>query len=374
MRVMFVVTGLLVGGAEMALFNLLARMDRQRYELHVISLAGAGPVGDRILALGVAVTVLDFRRRPLASSLALLRVMRRWHPDIVQTWMYHGDVIGGVAARLAGVGTIVWSIHNTLLDAAAPVSTRAMVWLGARLSALVPAAVVSCSRMGKDVHQAIGYAPDRFRIIGNGVDLNVFKPDPGARTAVRAELTLPVDARIVLHVARFHPQKDHATLLRAACETLQQSSDVWFVLAGKGVDRTNPALVEVAAHKRFRLLGLRHDTPRLMAAADVLVLSSMAEAFPVVLAEAMACGTPCVATEAGDSRLIVGRLGATVPIGDASALAGAMTRVLGLSDDATERLRNDTRQYAQRTFDICGVARQYEALYEELWAKHHSPT
>jgi len=370
-RLLFISTGLGVGGAEISLLNLVQNLDRDRFEPHVVSLTDRGPIGTRLAGLGVPVVALDLARRPLAGVVDLVRLLRRVKPDVVQTWMYHADLLGGVFARLAGAPRVAWGVRNGELRAGVDRrSTIVVARLCAWLSAFIPRAIVSCSHTARDIHRALGYRSQRFVVIANGFDLSQFKPDASAADALRAELGLPRESAIVLHVARLHPHKNHHGLLRAAAMVRRQRPDVHFVLVGEGVANDTVALTEMITAQGLQAgvhrLGLRADAARLMAASDVLVLCSTTEAFPRVLGEALACGTPCVSTDVGDARDIVGECGRIVPPGRDEALAAALLELLGLPAPQRQELSQRARARAEASLDIRRVAREYEALYLSL--------
>ncbi len=369
----FVITGLGTGGAEMMLLKLLERIDRSRFDVHVISLATLGDIGPHIQALGIGVEALGMRGG-LPSPLRFLRLVRRLRalrPDVVQTWMYHADLLGGLAARWTGLRRVVWGIRNTNLDSdKTKWTTRAVVRLCSGLSTRLPVRIVSCSDAAVRVHAALGYDAGKMRVIPNGFDLSRFVPDAPMRTAVRAELGLAGDAPLVGMVARYDPMKNHAGFIQAAAAIRQQVPAACFVMVGLGVDAANPALAGAIAAADLggsvRLLGQRRDIARLMAALDVLALPSHGEAFPNVLGEAMACGVPCVTTDVGDAAYIVGATDQVVPPGDMAALADRIVRLLGLEPSAFEQLRRDARARVDALFEIGRVVRQYEDLYAEL--------
>jgi glycosyltransferase involved in cell wall biosynthesis len=370
-RLLFISTGLGIGGAEISLFHILQHLDRTRFGLRVVSLTGPGDIGPKIEALGIPVLSLDLARRPLADLWRLRGLVRDFEPQLVQTWMYHADLLGGLVARLAGVRHVVWGIRNTHLDRrASSRATRAIAWLCARMSAWLPRAIVSCSHAAREVHRRIGYRSDRFVVIRNGFDLVRFRPDPGCRASVRTELGLPTDAPLVIHVGRFHTDKNHTGLIAAAAVVARRLPQVHFVLVGGDVDEHNRQLTAAVDANylggRVHMLGLRHDTARLIAASDVLCLPSRTEAFSRVLGEALACGVPCVASDVGDSRAVVGDCGRIVAPGDMQALAQALVEVLGLPESERTALRERARARAVEEFDIAQVAREYETFYLSL--------
>lgn len=374
MKVTFIITSLSTGGAEMMLHKLLQNMDCSRFESVVISLISKGEIGPRIEALGIPVYTMGMNPR-LPNPLVLwrlARLLRQLRPDVVHTWMYHADLIGGLAARLAGCRRVIWCIrHSNLSKTQNKRSTLAVVALCARLSRWLPALILSCSQRASVVHAAVGYAAAKMQLIPNGFDLARFTPNADARASVRAELGLPAHALLVGVVARFDVQKNHLGFVQAAAQVLARLPQVHFVLAGTGVDAANAALGSaIAPHQglaaHMHLLGRCDDVPRLMAALDVLASPSHGEAFPNVLGEAMACGVPCVVTDAGDSVEIVGSTGRVVAVADMAALAQQLQELLTLPVDARARLGQQARARVKANYDIRHVTALYQAVYERV--------
>jgi glycosyltransferase involved in cell wall biosynthesis len=376
MRIVFIITGLSTGGAEMMLFKVLERLDRTRFKPYVISLTTSGELAPRIEAL--AVPVHGMGMKPGWSSLSgffrLVQLLKRLNPDVVHTWMYHADLLGGLAARLAGVPALAWCIRNSNLDKdKTRFSTRAIVGICARLSKRLPTCILSCSENARQVHVVRGYAAEKMVVVPNGFDLGRFKPDPAARRRLRAELRIAEQAQLVGLIGRFDPQKNHAGFCAAAGVLHRRLPQVHFVLAGQGIDTDNVALMQSITQAgvlaNMHLLGLRNDMPELMAALDVLSSSSSyGEAFPNVLGEAMACGVPCVVTDVGDSAYIVGATGRVVTAGDMVGLAAALEELLALSPSEKAALGEQARSRVAEHFEIGGVVRRYEEFYDGLLA------
>ena len=377
LRLVHVITGLELGGAEVMLYELLNATDPRRFQSAVISLSAPGPLQPRIEALGVPVHSLGMPggRPSLSALIRLGRRLRALRPDLVQTWMYHADLLGGMAARLATPAPVVWGLHNSNLDPRTTKwTTRATVWSSARLSRLVPRRILSCSQVAMRVHRDLGYDAGRMVVIPNGFDLGRFQPNRGHYAAVRAELGVAPDAALVGLVGRWHPQKDHRNFIDAAARIARHRPNTWFVLAGTDVVDTNPELHarirETGVAERFRLLGTRSDMPRLTAAFDLAVTSSKSgEAFPLVIGEAMACGVPCVVTDVGDSALLVGATGRVVPPGDPAALAAAIESLLALSGEQRRVLGAAARARIRADYAVAVIAERYQSLYRALIAE-----
>lgn len=371
MKTLHIITGLDDGGAEAVLYRLCLHDKASRH--HVVSLMDAGKYGPLLEQAGVAVTCLNMKRGRVSVGALwrLWRLIRHTRPDVVQTWMYHADLLGGVVARLAGQRNIIWGIHHTTLDPEqSPRSTIAVARLCARLSRLVPRAIVCCAERARAVHAALGYDAARMRVIPNGYDLSVFHPDPQAGAALRADLDIAPDQPLIGFVARYDPLKDHATLLQALAVLKNAGRAPCCLLIGTGLDAGNAPLTAQIAHLglegHIRLLGRRNDIPAVMNALDLHVLSSSSEAFPNVLAEAMACDTPCVTTDVGDAALIVGETGWVVPPGNPAALADAIDQALAERETpAWEARRNAARNRIEAYFTIGQMVNSYRAVWAD---------
>ena len=372
MKLVCIITATDVGGAQTMLHNVVTRLS-PAFKPHVVSMTHTGTVGHNLRALGIPVESLDMRPgmpNPVAL-IRLIRHLRRLKPDVVHTWMYHADLMGGVAARLAGVSALAWCIrHSNLAAANNRPQTLAVVRVNAILSHRVPDRILCCSEAARNNHVAFGYAPDKMVVVPNGFDITYFKPDPNARLSVRAELGLPLDMPLVGLIGRWEPQKNHAGFFSAAAALHLKRPDVHFLLAGQGVDSSNQILEKTVAANGLvsvtHLLGQRHDAPRLIAALDVLASSSHGEAFPNVLGEAMASGVPCAVTDVGDSSYIVGDTGRVVRSGDMEGLAQAIDSLLEMPAEAARTLGARARARVVEHFEIGKIVRRYEAFYEEL--------
>jgi glycosyltransferase involved in cell wall biosynthesis len=378
LRIAFVTTSLGRGGAEAALVRLLERLPAG-WPVGVVSLTGRGIHAEAIERLGIPVHDLGLRspREALPALPRLVRCLRRLQPAIVQTWMYHADLLGGIAAWLAGVPHTVWSLHHAdLKPATNPRRTLAVVRACAILSRFLPDRIVSCSAAGVDVHSAAGYRRERFTVIPNGVDSEVYRPDPQARASLVRELGIDATAPLVGLVARDHPHKNVAGFIAAAGRVHRRRADVVFLVAGTGLDEDHAGCAAAARAAGLghgiRFLGPRDDMPRLMAALDMLAVSSVAEAFPLVLIEAMACAIPCVTTDVGDAARIVGDPDGVVPAGDDDLLADAILRMLDLDPDARRAIGAAARGRAIALYDLRTTVGRYASLYREVATGGHS--
>jgi len=370
MRVVHLITSLAADGAQVMLYKLLLGMDRATFTPLVVSLTDAGVLGESIQKLGVPVRTLGLRAG-LPTPLALWRLrreVRQFEPDLVQGWMYHGNV----AALLARVFLtekvpVLWnirhSLHNITLEKR---STAALIRLGARLSQK-PTHIIYNAHVSAIQHEQWGYRPEKRAVIPNGFDTQRFIPSSHARLQIRAELALPASTFLIGLIGRYHPLKDHANFLRAGASLRQVFPEVHLLCAGRNVDGENTALMGLVQRlglcTHAHLLGERRDIPSLMAALDVLTVSSSAEAFPNVIGEAMACGVPCVVTDVGDSASIVGETGRVVPPNNPKSIAEAWRELIEIGPDERQRLGAAARQRIQEQYSLPAIATRYAGLY-----------
>ena len=372
MNVVHVITGLGNGGAEGALFRLVTSDTRYRHE--VVSLTDKGLFGPRLEARGIPVHCLEMPRGRLTfrGVIRLYRLLRARRSAVVQTWMYHADLLGGVIGRLAGCRNIVWGIRASDAHEHSPGRmARLVVLCGAWLSRVVPRRIVYASHSGARVHTAAGYASDRVSIIPNGFDARCLHSDPSLRRTQRSHWNVQQSIAILGTVARWDPLKDHATLAAALrfLSELAYQFDWLAVWVGPGMTKDNAELVTLLQHygleKKVILHGPSIDIPMIMSAIDIHVLSSSSEAFPNVLAEAMACGTPCVATDVGDARHIVADTGWIVPLRDPGALSASIRTALAAMTDREEWAKRQAKCIA-RTASKFGLSAMVTA-YHDVW-------
>ena len=374
-KIMHIITTLGPAGAENMLCGIAAGMDGTRFKNEIVSLTGILDLAEKMQAIGVRVRALNMKKG-IPNPLLVLRLaqwMRQTKPDTIHTWMYHANLVGTLAAQLAGNVPLVWGIHHSVLDPR--VDKRRTMFVNracAVLSKRWPSRIICCSEASLRIHKELGYATEKLEVIPNGFSLERVRPDPAARASVRLELGLPKDALILGMAARFHPHKDHRNFLRAAARLHRQMPGVHFLLCGLNITWENVQLAgwieEAGLRSNCHLLGVRDDMPRLFAAIDIATTSSANEAFPVAIGEAMACGTPCVVTNVGDSALIVGHTGEVVPPGNPDALARSWQRLLEAGPELRQQLGMAARRRVAEHFALPRIVERYQALYEQLAA------
>ena len=359
-RVLHVITGLCIGGAEANLVSLATREQNRFRPLAVAAMVGEGPNRKLLEAAGVPVTDLGMARgsaNPM-GLVRLARLIRRTRPAIVQSWMYHADLVSLLALWISGrrkTTRLVWGLRCSNMDTSRYPWRLAATIRACRILSRFPAAVIANSEAGIAAHRAIGYRPKRFIHIDNGIDNNRFHPDPQARRDVRDSLDIEENTILVAIVGRVDPMKGHEVFL----QVLDRLDGVCALAIGKGTE-------SLPGHPRLYRLGMRDDVPRLLAACDMLVTASLfGEGFPNTVGEAMSCGVPVAATDVGDTRRIVGETGIVVSPGNVDALTTAMETLV---DDAGRRKRFGlkARQRIEQHFSLDRMIEAYSKAYRSL--------
>ena len=361
-----VITGLNVGGAERALSALLTGGLQDRVSNRVISLMDEGHYGPLLREADIDVRCLGMKRGfPTPPVFGRLRQALRAAPqDILQGWMYHGNLAASVGARLAsGQPAVAWNVRTSMDDPSLfGRSTRAIVGLGARMSGGVDAIVYNSARSRRQ-HHDLGYNATRDLVIPNGFDLDLWRHGPEARAQARAELGLPGDALVAGFVGRGAPVKDVPTLLRAFAQVRASLPDATLVCVGRDVDRQRPANVPADG---VLFLGQRADVVQLLPALDVFCMSSRVEGFPNVVGEAMACGIPCVTTDVGDAGDIVGDTGWIVPPGTPSDFARALEAAIREPAEMRNKRGLAARDRIQTHYSLPAIVDRYAELYQKI--------
>jgi glycosyltransferase involved in cell wall biosynthesis len=357
----------------MMLYKLLSRMDRRRFDNVVVVFVDIGPIGSLLRQEGIPVYPLDMKSGSLSlpAFFRVLGIIRRERPAVLQSWGHAANLVAALAGILLGIRNVVWNIRGSKLAAKECSRATALARASCARLSRIPRLVLSNSEVGLGEHLAIGYRPRQSLIIPNGFDTELFKPDQTARQGIREELGFPDGVPVIGMIARFHPMKDHATFLAASEILVRTKPDTHFILCGIDITSDNRFLDEILAKHSSRenvhLLGERRDVPQLLNAMDIFALSSYSEGFPNVVGEAMACGVPCVVTDAaGDAPMIVGETGVIVPPKDPGALAQAWEAMVAMDSKARQRLGRRARERVQCYYNLPHIVEEYQRLYESL--------
>ncbi|MBL0768207.1 glycosyltransferase [Sphingopyxis sp. XHP0097] len=371
-HVLHIITGLGTGGAERSLFNLVTSNLDNRFTHDVVSLAGMGHYGPILLERGISVEAFGMKGAVglPAALFGVRRVVRRTRPDIVQGWMPHGNVIASMAASMAGrrVG-LAWNVRQSLYDLRA--EKRATRWMirGLKAKSARPDAIIYNSNQARAHHEAMGFSARRGIVIPNGFDTERWKPDARCRAALRTKLGIGDDVPLAGFVGRFHALKDVPTFMAACAIAMVENPQLHVVMIGDGLTRNTIALQPHFADlpaQRFFALGPRDDIEAILPGMDFFCLSSVSEAFPNVIGEAMASGLPCVATDVGDCARLLDGNGRIVPRGDAAEMAVAITDLARMSVARRAEIGKAARARIEASYSLRATVAAYMQLYDSM--------
>lgn len=366
-KITHIITGLNMGGAETMLYKLLKHIDKNRFDANVISMMDEGIYGEKIRELGFEVISLNMKQgRPSIKGIKKAKKNIK-DTEVIQTWMYHADLFGYMLFKFSKARKLIWGIRRSNLDPNLNKrSTILVAKINSKLSKKVDT-VVSCSIKAKEVHKEFGYFDENLLVIPNGFELNQFSPDAEAKPKVSKLIGRKSDIPYIAHVGRWNILKDYQNFIKALNKVNQKGIKFHAILVGTNIDNNNQELMDLVKKydliNNVSLLGRREDIPVIMSGADVFISSSSGEGFPNVIGEAMACETPCVVTDVGDSAYIVGNTGKVVPSKNSYALSKGIIDLLNLSNKEREHLGSLARQRVIDNFDIHQVTMQYEELY-----------
>lgn len=375
MRILHIITGLGNGGAESVLFRLISS-SQGTHQHGVISLIDEGYYGALLRERGAEVTTLHMNKplNLLTSASHLKKAVRDFHPDIVQTWMYHANYFGGILTKKVTDAPLIWGLRHANLKN----DKWTTKWISHRCSRRsynLPDKIIYCAYSSADYHLEHGYDPSKTIVIGNGYDLSTLKSDALMRQWMRKEFEIKDDDILIGFIARWDPAKDHQNLLSALQILKRKGMTFKCLLVGPNMSPENSNLVKLIRNTGLSgivdLAGPRRDIAYILNGLDLHVLSSKNEAFPNVVAESMACGTPCVATDVGDAARIVDRPEWIVPSGAPNQLAEAVIRALKtIEQDGRDVVGEQCRRHIAENFSLDLMIKKYHDTWLDLHEHH----
>ena len=371
MRILHIITSLGDGGAEKTLYKICKYNTSNEHV--VICLAGPGKYFPLLKKLGVDTYCLSINIFTIfIKFFSLLKILKSYKPDIVQTWLIHADFIGGVAAKLCGVKNIIWNIRYTDLKfGKSKLTSIIIVKILSYISFLIPISIILNSKKAKKIYANKGFDKRKFVFISNGYDLSILKPDRLQREIFRKKLKIKKNVILIGNIARYDPKKDHANLIRAISLLKLKNHNFLFILVGRKVSKHNKELNSLI--KKFqlsdkvKLIGQSKNIVQILNGIDIYVQSSsFGEGFPNVIAEAMSCGIPCVVTDVGDSSYIVGKTGYSIPPCDPKILAKTIEKAINqIGTKQWNKKKYESRLRIKNNFNIKKMINNYN----NLWAK-----
>lgn len=367
MRIVHVIIGLGVGGAELMLKRLIEGVDgNDRMEHSVISLTELGPVGQKLREQGVDVKVLGMRNAlSIPKTFFRLRVeLKNIKPDIVQTWMYLADILGGLAAKSLKINNIVWNVRNTNFGLNG-LSHIVLIKVSSFLSKFIPKKIIYVSYSAKNSHEKVGYASEKSIVIYNGFDTKKYCYKAENRNKLRKEFQFKSTDLVFCSVGRYATSKDHLNIVKAAKIAVKSNKNIRILMIGLNVDNNNSTLMEAIGEdiNYFYLAGQRNDISSVFSGVDAFCLHSITEGFPNVLGEAMSSSLPCITTRAGDAEIILNNENYTVDIKDETNLAEKIITMSLLPLDERIKMGNRNRTLVLNNYSLNHVLEKYDNLY-----------
>lgn len=363
-KITYLTTGLTLGGAEIQLTRIAIGMQQRGWETDVVSMLPPVDLMDELQEAGVTVSSLDMS--PIPNPLAILKLgrkLRRHGTVILHSHMAKANLLGRIAGRVAGVPVQISTAHNI-------VEGGRWLELAYRLTDRLADVTTNVSHRAIDRYVSIkAVSPSRAMLMYNGLDTTRFGRDEQIRDIYRDKLDLG-DRFCWLAVGRLAPGKDYPNMLRAFRQVVDAEPGMRLLIVGRGPMKAEiEQLVEkFGLSSDVSLLGERKDVAALMCAADGYLMSSAWEGAPMVLLEASASGLPVVATDAGGNAELVrnDETGIIVEPADDTALAQAMTRIAGMSENDRRAMGDAGRAFVEREFSLPIVLDRWEDLYKTL--------
>jgi len=368
MKVAHLITSLGLGGAERQLNALVGSEKDSDIQHIVISLQDEGELGSKILSHGVPLYCLNLHKS-WNGFWKLFKILRQEKPAILQTWLYHADLIGFIVGKIARVPRIVWNLRcSNMILSQYSILTRLVVKILRALSQF-PDAIVTNSQAGQTFHTELGYRPRQWIYIPNGIDTDYFKPSAVYRKNLRESLDIPRDAVVVGMLSRVDPMKDYETFLTAVDTLSDDYENLFCLVAGKGTKDASWKTVP----PRFLRLGIYENVPEFLNSLDIMVLSSaFGEGFPNVVGEAMACEIPVIVTDVGDAALLVKTSTQIVPPQDNYKLILALKGLLALSFQERKAIGKESRTAILNLYSVSRMRQRYTSFYKDLVLKEKS--
>lgn len=372
MKILHVITGLEMGGAEHMLLKILTQ-DKDNHHI-VVSLTEGGVLKESFEKTGHQIESLDLSRGKLSFS-AIKKLATLIHiedPDIIQGWMYHGN-LAALAGKILGFcgADLYWNIRHSLHDIKHEKKSTAWIIRLCGLLSFIPKKIIYNAHMSQMQHQKFWYSSKKSVILPNGFDTDKFSPNASNRLKWRETWACDDKTKVYGMIARYHPMKDHETLLNGFAKALENKKiKAKLVLIGTNVDGDNSALSNLIEKLSLKdhvvLMGERRDINEILPAFDYAILSSAwGEGFSNFLGESMACGIPAIATNIGDNARIVDEYGIVISAQNSDQLSNAIITMNNIDQDDYHRLSSACRIHINDNFTIDKITKDYLSLYRQ---------
>lgn len=362
-KIIHVITGLGSGGAENMLYKLLKYSDKEKFYHEVISLMDKGVLEEELINEKIKIHVLNISKKNFLTSLLKAKKICKDF-DIVNTWLYHADILGFIISKILLNKQLIWNIRHSNLDKDVNKKmTLNIIKINSLLSKKVDCITYN-SHKALETHSSFGYKNKNNIVIPNGFELDKFKYDANKREIIRKELGMDDECKVLITVGRWDIQKDYCTLIKSLNKVKKKFRNFKMIMVGTNLDKNNSELQDlIIKHdlmENMILLGRRNNVNELLSAADCYISSSLGESFSNSIGEAMACELHCIVTDVGDSKYIVGETGIVVPAKSYLELAGRINELL----EKQKIHRNlHARDRILNKFSILSVVNKFEVNF-----------
>jgi glycosyltransferase involved in cell wall biosynthesis len=366
MLIFHIISGLSAGGAERNLYNICTNNTKNNHI--VVSLTNIGEFGKLLKQKNIEVFCFNLKSKLyfIKNLYLLYKLIAARKPDIVQTWLYHADLIGGLIAKLAGCNNIYWNLRQSkFLIESKNKFTYNIILINSKISSWLPKKIICNSSLAKRVHINLGYDSKKFKIIYNGVDTNKFYINSDIKKKFRKKYRIKKNTIVLGCVGRNDPYKDIQNLIVALSILKLKNISFVCIIVGKDFNKKNKELVNLITNlslkKNIYLWGYKKNIAKIMNCLDLFILSSKSESFPNVIIEAMSCGVPCVATNVGDVKKIILNKDLIVKPNSSNSLALAILNVLKKRNKILSNTNSRAiNSYVVKNYNLKKMIKNYE--------------
>lgn len=371
MKIVHLITSLNIGGAERMLERLLKEGVDTRNTL-IISLSEKGEISKNLEDLGYRVFKIKLKKNffsVLKGVFVLRRFFLTFRPDIIQTWLYHSNILGSIAASFLKI-PVVWNLRGTSIPQGFFSITNLIVGLSSFLSYSMPNKIICCGESVKKAHKKLGFSKSKMVVLPNGYDFKNFKRNKQARCNIRKSYDISESNILIGSVGRFDLLKDHKNFIQACSLIRKRNKNIKFMIIGRDINIKNDALMSILIRHNMEtdiiLVDEQKDLNSFYSAMDIFCLHSFSEGFPNVLVEAMANSLPCVSTNAGEAGIILNDPEFTVRVNNPTELSEKLLCMIELSTDKRKQLGLNNSNKVKKKYDIRKIKRIYFDLYNQL--------